>query len=210
MTDQTLKGPVYRIHTPRVVIRCWEPADAPLLKAALDASQEHLLPWMPWAADGPRSIEEQVGMLRHFRGQFDLDIDYVYGILNSDETEVLGGTGLHTRLGEGVLEIGYWIHVDHINRGLATETSAALTKVAFEVNGVVRVEIHNDPNNVRSAAVPRKLGFVHEATLRHRTRTADGSPSDSMIWTLLRDEYPGSPASRAEIEAFDAVGNRLL
>ena len=210
MTDQPTKGPAYRIHTSRLIVRCWQPSDAPLLKTALDASVEHLLPWMPWAADEPQSLEQKVGLLRHFRGQFDLDGDYVYAILNRDESEVLGGTGLHTRAGEQVLEIGYWIHVAYINRGLATETSAALTKVAFEVNGVDRVEIHPDPKNVRSAAVPRKLGYVHEATLRQRTRNADGSPSDSMIWTLLRDEYPDSPAARAQIEAFDAVGNKLL
>lgn len=203
-------GPAYRIHTSRLAIRCWEPADAPLLKAAIDASVEHLLPWMPWAADEPQSVEQKIGLLRGFRGRFDLDQDYVYGILDRDEREVLGGTGLHTRAGKAALEIGYWIHVDHINRGFATEASAALTQVAFEVNGVDRVEIHCDPNNVRSAAVPRKLGFVQEAILRRRTRTADGTPRDAMIWTLLRDEYPGTPAAQAELEAFDALGKRLL
>jgi len=210
-----MQGPAYRIHTRRLVIRCWEPADAPLLKAAIDASVEHLLPWMPWAADEPRPVEAKVALTRTWRGRFDLDQDYVYGILNRDETAVLGGCGLHARAGvpagtAEALEIGYWVHVEQINRGLATETSAALTKVAFEINGVERVEIHNDPKNVRSAAVPRKLGFVQEAILRQRTRTADGTPRDTMIWTLLRDEYPGSPASRAEIEAFDVVGSRLL
>jgi RimJ/RimL family protein N-acetyltransferase len=207
--------PAYRIHTSRLVIRCWQPADAPLFKAAIDASKEHLLPWMPWAANEPEPVEKKIALLRGFRGRFALDQDYVYGLLNRDESQVLGGSGLHTRAGEpargaAALEIGYWIHVDHINRGLATETSAALTKVAFEVSGVERVEIHNDPQNVRSAAVPRKLGFVHEATLRQRARTADGEPRDTMVWTMLRDEYDGSPAALAEIEAFDVVGNKLL
>jgi RimJ/RimL family protein N-acetyltransferase len=205
-----MPGPAYRILTERTVVRCWQPADAPLLKAAIDASFEHLLPWMPWAADGPESVEVWAARLRTFRGQFDLDQDYVYGILNPDETAVLGGTGLHTRAGDKALEIGYWIHVDHINQGLATEISAALTQVAFEVNGVDRVEIHCDPKNVRSAAVPRKLGFVYEATLRHRTRTTDGAPCDTMIWTVLRDEYPASPSARAQVQAFDALGKALL
>jgi hypothetical protein len=31
-----------------------------------------------------------------------------------------------------------------------------------------------------------------------------------MIWTVLKREYPDSPAARAEIAAFDIVGNRLL
>ena len=38
---------VYRIHTPRLVVRCWEPADAPQLMAAKNVSKEHLLPGCP-------------------------------------------------------------------------------------------------------------------------------------------------------------------
>lgn len=40
-------APAYRIVTPRLVIRCWNPPDAPLLKAAIDASLDHLRAWMP-------------------------------------------------------------------------------------------------------------------------------------------------------------------
>ena len=63
---------------------------------------------------------------------------------------------------------------------------------------------------MRSAAVPRKLGYLHEATLRERQRAPDGRPWDTMIWTLLAAEYPRSPAAAAEIEAFDALGRRIL
>jgi RimJ/RimL family protein N-acetyltransferase len=204
------KGPAYRIHTERLVLRCWYPGDAPLLKAAIDTSLEHLRPWMAWAKQEPESLETKIERLRKFRGQFDLDQDYLYGILNREESAVLGGTGLHSRRGEGVLEIGYWIHVDHINQGLATETAGALTKVAFEVNRIGRVEIHCDPLNARSATVPRKLGFVHEATLRQRTVTPDGKPRDSMIWTMLAAEYPVSNAVGIELEAFDVIGHQIL
>jgi hypothetical protein len=41
------QGPAYRIHTHRLVLRCWQPTDAPLLKAAIDVNLEHLRPWMP-------------------------------------------------------------------------------------------------------------------------------------------------------------------
>ncbi|MBU0596273.1 GNAT family N-acetyltransferase [Candidatus Bipolaricaulota bacterium] len=206
----TKRGPAYRVETERLVIRCWEPEDAALLKSAIDASLDHLREWMPWANDEPESVEQKTARLRLFRGRFDLDQDYVYAIFNREETAVLGGSGLHTRIGDDALEIGYWIHADHINKGYATEASLALTKVAFEINGVQRVEIHCSPKNLASASVPRKLAFTHEATLPKRGPAKNGVPVDSMIWALHADEYPGSPASSANLSAYGALGERLL
>ncbi len=206
----TIPGPAYRIVTHRLVIRCYEPADAQMLEESVNASREHLLPFMPWAYDLPMPFQDQLALVRRFRGNFDLGNDYVYAVLNPEETRVLGGTGLHTRVGAHAREIGYWIHVDFAGQGFATELSAALTRVAFEVDGVNRIEIHCDPENVRSANVPRKLGYTHEATLRSRITRHDGSLRDAMIWTLLREEYPNSPSASVQIEAFDAIGRKIL
>jgi RimJ/RimL family protein N-acetyltransferase len=81
--------------------------------------------------------------------------------------------------------------------------------VAFELIHLHRIEIHCDPANVASAAVPRKLGFTHEGTLRAKTRFLDGW-SDSMVWGLLETDYPDSPSSKAEIKVFDANGQQVL
>jgi len=202
-------GPAYQIHTPRLVIRCWNPEDAPLLKAAVDESREHLKPWMPWVHDEPEDMQSYIDRLRQYRGKFDLGHDFVYAIFDRDETHVLGGTGLHTRAGRDAREIGYWIHKDHINQGLATETAAALVKVAFEVQKVRRVEIHCDPMNARSATVPKKLGFTLEAVLQKRQFFGE-QWRDTMIWTLFAETYPSSPAVGTEMQAFDAVGSRML
>ncbi|MEW5929317.1 MAG: GNAT family protein [Gemmatimonadota bacterium] len=205
----SLPGPAYRVHTPRLVVRCWEPRDAPLLSAAVEASLEHLRAWMPWAAAEPKDLETRIEDLRRFRGNFDLGVDLMYGIFDRPEARVLGGTGLHTRAGER-REVGYWIHAGHVGRGLATEAAAALTRVAFEVERVRRLEIRCDPLNARSAAIPAKLGFRHEATLRGDALAPDGGPRDTMVWGLLADEYPESPAMASIVEAFDAVGRRII
>ena len=206
----TIPGPAYRIVTRRLVIRCWNPADAPLLSQAIQESREHLLTFMPWAADEPKELQQRIELLRVFRANFDLGKNFVLGVFNPQETAVLGGTGLHPRGAEGGLEIGYWIHKDHINQGLATEISAALTKVAFEINGVKRVEIHMDPRNLASAAVPRKLGYLYEATLRKRMLDSQGLPRDEMVWTLFAEDYPNSPSASTEIEAFDSAGRKII
>src|SRR5262245_29064214 len=164
------RGPAYRIETERLVVRCWDPADAALVKDAVDSSLEHLRAWMPWAHDEPQTLEQKVELLRRFRGRFDLGDDFVYGILTRDETRVLGGTGLHLRVGAHAREVGYWIRADAEGQGYVTEAVAALTRVGLELDALERIEIRCDPANTRSAAVPRRLGYVHEATLRGRVR----------------------------------------
>jgi RimJ/RimL family protein N-acetyltransferase len=192
------RGPAYRIVTPRLVVRCWDPRDAPLAKEAIDSSLDHLRPWMPWARHEPQTLAEKVELLREFRGEFDLGSNSVYAIFDAAEERVIGGTGLHPRIGEGGLEIGYWIRADAIGRGYATESSAALTRVAFELAGVDRVEIHCAPENHASAAIPRKLGYV----LR--------SEGDDLVFSLTAGEFPTSPAATAPLAAYDVVGAVLI
>src|SRR6185436_1084270 len=115
-----------------------------------------------------------------------------------------------TRVGDGAREIGYWIATAHAGKGLATESTGALVRVGFEVERLERVEIHCDPANVRSLAIPRKLGFRHEGTLRARTPRRRGEPADRMIWTILAAEYPETPCARAALRAFDALGRTIL
>ena len=209
MSGPVISKPVYRIETDRLVVRCWEPKDAALMQAAAAASKDHLLPFMPWAANEPQTVDQKIDLIRRFRGLFDRSEDFVYGIFNRDESRALGGTGLHTRLNGNALEIGYWLHKDFIKQGYTTESTSALTKVAFEIYRVDRMEIHCSIENLASAAIPRKLGYVHEAT-RRRLGYANGKSTDSMIWTLFADEYPSTPSAAANIRAFDVAGNSLL
>jgi RimJ/RimL family protein N-acetyltransferase len=207
---QTERLTPYRIETDRLVIRCWRPQDAQLLKDAVDRSLDHLRPWMPWTPDEPESIDTIVQRLRGFRARYDLDEDYVLGVLAPDESRVLGGTGLHRRIGEEALEIGYWIAADAVGLGYATELGGVLTRIAFELHGVDRVEIRVDPENERSERVPQKLGFVHEALLRRRLPTKHGSgPRDVNVWTMFASELAGSRCLEFEYVAYDAAGRTI-
>ena len=208
--SETVPSPAYRIITPRLVIRCPEPKDAPAMDLSIRQSLDHLRPWVLWVRQEPAGLEKRIEFIRQTRGKFDIGTDFTYFIFNPAETVLLGGSSLSTRLGLGARELGYWIHTDHINQGYATEAAAALTRVAFEVDHVRRVEIHCNPKNIRSASVARKLGFVHEATLHDRVEDVDGSLRDAMIWSLFEAAYPSSPAAGLDIQAYDAIGRRIL
>jgi RimJ/RimL family protein N-acetyltransferase len=172
------------ITTPRLLLRCWEPRDAPLLKDAIDSSLPELQQWMPWATSEPSPVGSLAERIGKFRRAFQSGHDWTYGIFDPGETLVLGGAGLHQRTEPGRLEIGYWIRSSAAGAGLATEAAAALVDVAFRVHHVEAVEIRCDLANERSAAVPRRLGFQHVETLVGDRHGRDGTLHDTMVWQL--------------------------
>jgi RimJ/RimL family protein N-acetyltransferase len=192
-----VQTPPYRIETTRLVVRCWEPADAVASSEAIRTSLEHLRPTMSWVRDEPIRLDDRVQLLRSFRGKFDAGEDFGYGIFTRDESRVLGGIGLHPRLDNGGLEIGYWIREDALRRGFATEAVAVLTRVAFGVCGVDRVEIRVEPGNQASRAIPQRLGFAEEATLPRRLDPIASGESrrDCVVYAMYHEQFPASAAA---------------
>jgi RimJ/RimL family protein N-acetyltransferase len=172
-----------RIEHPAFVLRCRDQADAPLVKEAVDENLEHLRRFMPWAWNEPEPVEQKAARLRDAREKFLRGEDWQFGIFAADETRLLGAIGLHPGAAPGTLEIGYWLREDAMGRGIATEATRILTRLAFTVLGASRVEIRCDAANERSGAVPRRLGFVLEAT---RDEVYEGRPRLGQTWARTR------------------------
>jgi len=181
-----------RLATDRLQLRCWEPEDAPALRAAIDASLVRLREWLPWAMTEPSPVEELAARLRDFRERFRADEEWTFAVLDLRTGAVLGGAGLHRRAATDALEIGYWLGVEATGRGLATEAVLALARLALGPGGVARVEIRCDPRNVRSIAVARRAGFRY---LSRDTTTPSGAPRDTMVWERRYFAEPDSPAT---------------
>jgi len=204
-----MKPTIYQITTPRLILRCYHLNDAKKLNDAIVASLDHLRPFMPWAQGNRWTVKDRLEHITHWIMNFEMNSDYVFGIFSQDGKTLIGGTGLHKRVGEGGLEIGYWIGKDYINQGIATETVVGLLKVAFDHYEMDRVEIHCSSLNQASARIPLKLGFEHEATLKRRYHTESGF-ADRYIFTLFRDKYPTPQLPALDIRAYDDEGRQYL
>ena len=179
----------YRIVTPRLVLRCWSPEDAPAVVESITESLDHLRAWMDWAHHEPEPVQKKADRLRRFRAGFDAGRNYTYGVYDrGDDERVIGGIGLHDRIGAGAGEIGYWIHKDHVGKGFATEAAGALTRVGFEHEGLGRIEIHCEPANEASCGVPRKLGFTHQVTVPGYVMSPKAKPRSAKASTNSASE----------------------
>jgi RimJ/RimL family protein N-acetyltransferase len=146
-----------RIDADGLELRRWTIDDAGSLQGAVLASAEHLRPWMAWMAAEPIELEARRGLIDRWQHEWEAGGDSVLGIY-VDGT-VAGSTGLHRRRGPHTLEIGYWVHIDFLRRGLARKVAATLTEAALALPGIEAVEIHHDKANQVSGRIPRALGY---------------------------------------------------
>ncbi|HEY4319921.1 MAG TPA: GNAT family protein [Gemmatimonadales bacterium] len=181
--------PPSEIRTARLLVRAWQPGDAPMLKQVVDANLVHLQRWMPWAMHEPSPPEVVAERVTQFADAFSAGIEWLYGIFAPDGNDLLGGCGLHPRIGPSGLEMGYWLAAEQTGKGFATEAAGALTGAALALPGIDHTEIRCDPWNLASAAVPRRLGYRLVEQLRHDAVTPAGAPRDTMVWRMTREDF---------------------
>ncbi|HEY0687870.1 MAG TPA: GNAT family protein, partial [Kribbella sp.] len=69
-------------------------------------------------------------------------------------------------------------------------TKLLMLQHAFEDCGFGRVKIQTGLTNVRSQAAIAKLGATREGVLRRHKRLADGTFRDTVVFSILADEWP--------------------
>jgi RimJ/RimL family protein N-acetyltransferase len=94
-------------------------------------------------------------------------------------------------------QLGYtWYSQRLQGNGINAHCKFLLLRYAFEELGLERVEFRADTRNLRSLAAMRKIGCVEEGVLRNHLPTADGSRRDSIVLSILRNEWNASVKER--------------
>ncbi len=171
-----------------VIARAYERSDAEALEAAVAASLEHLRPWMAWAAGPPAGVAWRQGWIRDVRAEEADGGDRYRGFFDARTGELLGGGGLHRRIGPRAWEIGYWVRADRVRRGVATAAVRALVAEAFADPEVEAVQIHHDDANAASGGVARRAGFTDLGTFA----VEPVAPADTGVERRWRLERAGA------------------
>jgi RimJ/RimL family protein N-acetyltransferase len=97
------------------------------------------------------------------------------------------------------VEIGWtWLARPWQRSGANADAKYLMLRHAFETWGMVRVELKTSTLNQQSRGAMKKLGAVEEGVLRRHMINEDGSPRDSVFYSILADEWPTVKAGLEE------------
>jgi ribosomal-protein-serine acetyltransferase len=169
----------------RCELRLIQESDAAELAAVVDANRTHLSRWLPWAAEN--TVDDTRDHIRRARDQAERD-DGLQAVIVCDG-RIVGGAGYHRidRANHST-SIGYWLAEDAQGRGIMTRAVGAMVTIAFSDWQLNRVEIRCAPENARSRAIPERLGFREEGTLRQAERIGDRY-LDSVVYSMLASDW---------------------
>jgi ribosomal-protein-serine acetyltransferase len=169
----------------RIIVRPYRVEDAEALYDAVRESRDHLRAWLPFA-DEHQSVEESRDFIIRSIAHWLLREGFPLSIWEQATGAFLGGTGIDVNDWElRSFETGYWLRASAEGHGYMTEAVKLVTDFLFGPFGAQRLEIRCDALNLRSAAVPQRLGFTQEARLRNARLAADGSIRDTLIFSLI-------------------------
>ena len=88
------------------------------------------------------------------------------------------------------LQLGYtWYGKQFQGTGLNTHCKYLLLAHAFENMGIERVEFRADANNAKSIRAMKKIGCIEEGILRSNTPKLTGGRRDSIVLSILKQEW---------------------
>jgi RimJ/RimL family protein N-acetyltransferase len=118
--------------------------------------------------------------------------DLPFAVIYLATGEAIGSTRyLHIDHEDRSLEIGgTWYGLEYQGTLVNTECKYLLLKHAFEDLGCIRVWFKTDRRNHRSQHAIEKLGAIKEGVLRNHMILPDGFIRDSIVYSILPDEWP--------------------
>jgi ribosomal-protein-serine acetyltransferase len=167
-------------------LRQRQPEDAEELFALTDANRAYLRQWLPWLdhcktpADTRQNITASLKQAEEGTG---------FAVSIWHQGRIVGVTGFNEiRKADRVGQIGYWLAREHQGRGIMVESVRALVAHGFDQLELNRQSISAAVENLRSRAIPERLGFRLEGISREAEWVYDHF-KDLARYAITRSEW---------------------
>jgi RimJ/RimL family protein N-acetyltransferase len=178
-----------------LLLRPWQPDDAPALHAAVQESMETVGRWMPWCHAG-YDLGEAQAWIRHCREAWAAEEQFAFGVFAPDDGRLLGSIGLnHRNRMHRSAALGYWVRQSCQGRGIARRATRIAARFGFQMLALVRIEIVALPDNQASRRAAEQAGARFECIARHRLWERDQA-RDAAVYALVPgDLTPQGPTA---------------
>jgi len=147
---------------------------------------EQLKLWMPWAKDD-YSIDSARAFIKANLTEYAKNGSFSASII-LEETFV-GGVGFHNLdLKNKSAHIGYWLAKEAQGKGIMTRCCRVLFNYLFDDLGLNRIQINCNIENVKSRAIPERLGFKLEG-IHRQVEWLNEEFRDWAIYAMLKQEW---------------------
>jgi N-acetyltransferase len=167
---------------------CLEPLNPPLHAASMFESFDSQSTDFLSRGESIQSVED---LQRHLEGINAIPNRLNWAICVLESNRVAGRISFsEVKQSDGWLEVGTMLTSSFFGGPCNPEGKLLLMTRAFEHLGAVRVQFKVDSRNERSQAAMIKLGATREGVLRKYQRRPDGFLRDSVMFSVLADEWP--------------------
>ena len=162
------------------------PELTPAIFAAVDSQRKYLREWLPWV-DQTKKVEDTEAYVKEGMRQNTNGSRLVTFIVYD---EILAGSISVVSFNKDnkSCEVGYWLHEELQGRGIMTRACKAFIGHLFKTKSLNRIEIKVAARNLKSQAIPTRLGFVREGVLREGLLIYE-KYHDLVLFSLLRKEW---------------------
>lgn len=156
---------------------------------AIDSNRQFLRRWLPFV-DFTRKVADTERFVESILEKPAARRDEVYVIWYRHEFAGLIGFKDPDRVNDKI-EIGYWLVEKMTGKGIATASARKMVNLAFRNMDMNRVQIRCGVGNVKSSAIPKRLGFTYEGIEREGERH-NRQYIDLEVYSLLKREWKES------------------
>lgn len=169
-----------------IELRLFKPKDSHKLFQLVEENRGHLREWLPWVENMTTPYHSK-SLISLWQQQFSENHSCNLGIFFRGE--LVGSIGLHQiDWFNKFTNVGYFLAKKAEGHGIMTRTVQSILNYTFSYLGLNRAEIRCGVNNLKSRAIPERLGFVLEGKIRDGENLL-GHYHDLFLYSMLSRDW---------------------
>jgi ribosomal-protein-serine acetyltransferase len=171
-----------------IELRPLRQSDSPALFALVEHDRDYLRRWQNWP-DRIREVGDMRELVARSQKRAEYSAGFDFGLWYRER--LAGKIGLvQIDWALGYTEIGYWVGAAYQGKGVVTRSCRALLDYTLVSLGLNRVNIRCAAGNLRSRAVPERLGFRRRGVMPHKIML-HGRLQEEVLYTMTAQQWRG-------------------